>query len=480
VTSVEDGPTVVRDARTLRPVKALGVRATAVALSPDGRTLLAGGRRGSVRFADVFSGTVRTGTSRHEVPVARVAYSHDGRLAATGGVDRRIRIWDVATGAVRETFAGHAGPIEGLAFSRDDRTLISAASDGKVLIWDLAGDRRLARPFGIRPYSLQNPVSNYLLVMPLSYALSADGGTLAVGSDDGTVRLTDVRTLRAGPTFRAFRGRPVASVGYMPDGRLLVSDLLGSAVLLDPRTGSVGRAMDGVGTPMTPSFSRDRRLMTSVVANGAVTVQTLRSGRPAGRPRVYGSSFGVNVSLSPDGRTLAVAGREVIEIVDVATLRPRLRLRGSGAAPTVVRFSPDGSALAAGGLSGWVRVWSTKTWRPASSRVQAQSAEVPQLAFSPDSRILAVGGQDGAIQLFDVSSMQPFGSPLPALPDRITAPVFTPDGNHLLVVTDGGRAYRWDVRPASWARHACDVAGRRLTRAEWNEALPGRPYKPAC
>jgi hypothetical protein len=43
-----------------------------------------------------------------------------------------------------------------------------------------------------------------------------------------------------------------------------------------------------------------------------------------------------------------------------------------------------------------------------------------------------------------------------------------------------GRAYRWDIRPASLARHACRVAGRRLTRSEWAQFLPGRPYDPAC
>ena len=43
VTSFEDGPTVIRDARTLRPLKRLRLGASATALSPDGRTLLAAG-----------------------------------------------------------------------------------------------------------------------------------------------------------------------------------------------------------------------------------------------------------------------------------------------------------------------------------------------------------------------------------------------------------------------------------------------------
>jgi putative ATP-dependent endonuclease of OLD family len=55
-----------------------------------------------------------------------------------------------------------------------------------------------------------------------------------------------------------------------------------------------------------------------------------------------------------------------------------------------------------------------------------------------------------------------------------------PDGNHVMAVFANGRGYRWDVRPSSWKRRACAVAGRQLTRAEWEEALPGRDYRPAC
>ena len=55
-----------------------------------------------------------------------------------------------------------------------------------------------------------------------------------------------------------------------------------------------------------------------------------------------------------------------------------------------------------------------------------------------------------------------------------------PDGTHLIAAYDNGRAYRWDIRPVSLVRQACQVAGRRLTRAEWHEFLPSRDYDPAC
>jgi hypothetical protein len=32
----------------------------------------------------------------------------------------------------------------------------------------------------------------------------------------------------------------------------------------------------------------------------------------------------------------------------------------------------------------------------------------------------------------------------------------------------------------TWERFACQVAGRNLTRAEWRDLLPDRPYKLVC
>ena len=86
------------------------------------------------------------------------------------------------------------------------------------------------------------------------------------------------------------------------------------------------------------------------------------------------------------------------------------------------------------------------------------------------------------MRLWDIESQQAIGAPLPG-PGRgvgAVAPYFTPDGAALIASYDTGRAFRWDLRPESLARHACRVAGRRLTPAEWTEFLPGRDYDPAC
>ena len=54
------------------------------------------------------------------------------------------------------------------------------------------------------------------------------------------------------------------------------------------------------------------------------------------------------------------------------------------------------------------------------------------------------------------------------------------DGRQLLEVHGNGQGAVWDVDPESWKRRACDLANRTLTREEWEEFLPGRPYEPAC
>jgi WD40 repeat protein len=263
-----------------------------------------------------------------------------------------------------------------------------------------------------------------------------------------------------------------------------VSDQSGSAVFADPKTGAVGRRLEGFGSPFTPSLSRDGRLMGTIGTGGVVVLRTLRDGRPSGRPRGYFPTNGFAVSLSPDGRTIAVAtgpgGPAGVQIVDVKTLRPRTRLLGSETVVAAVRFTPDGRFLAAGSIDGWVRLWSTATWRPASPRLAARIGEVMFVAVSPDGTTLAAAGSTGSIQLFDVRSQQPIGTPLTAVRNRPVEPLFTRDGAYLFGLTDAGLAYRWDVRPSSWARQACAIAARRLTRAEWQDVLPGRDYAPAC
>ena len=84
--------------------------------------------------------------------------------------------------------------------------------------------------------------------------------------------------------------------------------------------------------------------------------------------------------------------------------------------------------------------------------------------------------RDGTTRLWDVAAGRPIGTALPGIAGHDVAAAFVDGGTHLVTVDDNGRGFSWDVRPRSWAQRACDVAGRTLTRAEWDDLLPNRPY----
>ncbi len=487
-----EGDTVVRDARTLRALRRVPISDQYTALSGNGRTLLLGGADGSVRFADLQTGKVRVASGKHDGVVERGIFTADGRFAITAATDGRIIVWDVRHAAQGEVLTGHHGRITALAVSRDGTTLYSSALDGEVLIWDLAGRHRLGRPFKVGLDDLGN--------LP-RYALSPDGGILAVGRPDGRVGVFDMRTLRPVSLFGVVPGKDaaVAGMGWIPHSNLIVvggGD--GFLAIADPLRGRVVRRLYGhaahartgnAAGVFTPGFSADGRLMVTGADDGSVRVWAVPSGREVGAPMKFvedGRGDVGDVSMSPDGREIAVDTPQAthypgVQIFDVATHRRVAALSDDEDVWDLARFTPDGRYIVGGSWKGWVRLWSTKTWKPATRVMRAHAGEMQWESLSPDGRTLATGAaSDGVLRLWDLPTQRQIGAPLPSVPGRLTVPQFTPDGRSLLAINDAGRAYLWDVRPSSWLRHACDVAGRTLTHAEWQDALPGRDYAPAC
>ena len=304
-----------------------------------------------------------------------------------------------------------------------------------------------------------------------------------MGRADGRVGRFDPATLRPlGAPFPAVRGGPVISMAFAPgSGELVVGGPCGELAAYDARTGREIRRLRGHGGAVWAlAFAADGRLLASGGLDADVRFWDLPSGRQRGAPLSFEAEGVADLSLSPDGKRLVVSHFAGVEVVSVATRKQLVALEDSESVIDYARFTSHGRRIVGGSFDGWTRIWSAKTGRPLTRRLGGHAGAVDWASVSPDGRTLASGATDGTVRLYDLPSQKSLGAPLPGVPNQPVAAEFTPDGASLLAIAAGGRAYRWDVRPASWRRHACRIAGRALTRAEWRDVLPEHEYAPAC
>ena len=105
-------------------------------------------------------------------------------------------------------------------------------------------------------------------------------------------------------------------------------------------------------------------------------------------------------------------------------------------------------------------------------------AAISQLSFSPDRRLLAVGAFGPSATVWDVRSRTRVGDEFPVVKGVIPAVAFEPSGR--LLITELVSAIEWPLDRPTLQRFACQVAGRDLTREEWRDLLPNRPYRRVC
>lgn len=169
-----------------------GAALLSLALHPAAGVVAAGSLQGRVWTADVRSGPC-TRVHGRLGPVRRLAWSEDAtRLAAAE--ESRIAVWDRDRGAIAHpsalvSLSAHAGGVADVAWAPVGGLLASAGADGHVALW--------------RPDVTPDPLQRVNLGEPLScLAWRADGAGLAVGGEEGSVRLLEQRqrSLRRQPT----------------------------------------------------------------------------------------------------------------------------------------------------------------------------------------------------------------------------------------------------------------------------------------
>jgi WD40 repeat protein len=188
----------------------------AVAISPDARTIAAGGwtareNNGSIYLFDRQSGRLTRRVGGLPNTIQHLAYSKDGRFLAAGLFgDNGIRIYRSDGYALAAEDRDYGDTVYGLDFASDGR-LATVSYDGFVRLYGSDLKRIEKRP---------SPGSK----KPRSVSFSPDGGRLVVGFYDSTrIAVLSGRDLEPvySPDSRGIDNGMLSSVAWSSDGRFL-------------------------------------------------------------------------------------------------------------------------------------------------------------------------------------------------------------------------------------------------------------------
>jgi WD40 repeat protein len=409
-----------------------------VAFSPDSRELISSVRSDRfIRRWDLASGKELGTYEGHQDGSTCVALSRDGKTLLAGAEDSCLRVWDVADGKDLFPGRGHRGRVFNVAFAADGKTLLSAGRDNVIRVWDVAELARVpgAAPksgdFGYKELSHFGADADRIGLI----AFCADGKTLATARhDDEAIQVWNADT---GKLARELSRKQFGVQGLSFAAR---NNLLASIAIQGEEVISLWNAADGklvrelkqengqrTGSGSV-SLSRDGRRLASLGSGNAITLWDVERGKEIRRissAEEEGVSW-FRVVLAPDASTVAVLGRDnSLSLYATATGKLLHKFETLGIVrdeamlvPESAAFAPDGRYLAAIGADSTLHLWEIATGKEVR-KFETGQGWIGSIAFSPDGRALASGGIDTTIMLWDVTGWRSAAPPLELPRDQL-------------------------------------------------------------
>jgi WD40 repeat protein len=180
-------------------------RVVALRFLPGGKQfVIADGRVaeiGTIRIADLESGTVTASWQAHSDTIFDLSVSSDGKLLATAGGDKLVKIWDLETHQEIAKLEGHTAQVLALAFDPKNAQLVTGGVDEQLKVWDVKTREKI------------NSLGTHTAAIT-ALAWSPAGPTVIAANEAGAVlRYTDLKSHTGAQTSAAAKESKLESAG---------------------------------------------------------------------------------------------------------------------------------------------------------------------------------------------------------------------------------------------------------------------------
>ena len=421
-----------------------GSMALVLKFSPDGRRLACMCYSDSVHEVIVWevdewtvSGRIRG--VKFESFWGAMDFSPNSKALVLGDADHHVKIVDLASGNPDVNIPeAHSEGISAVAWSPNGSLIASgsAYSGGPIRLWDAASGEQLGELPGHTSWICE-------------LVFSKDGLRLYSAGGDHTIRIWDVEQRRPLATLRG-SSHEVYGLALSPDGTELASACKDGVVAFWPALPrpeeDLPRLIDlGTGTFAWPAFAPDRPVL-AVPRAGTVSLFDLNTFEEIEQIEALGTGDVWTVVYSPDG-TLLVSGSlsGSIRVWSFSERRLLQELDGHTVSMIGLQFRADGRQLLSIDKNGNAIWWDARTWLASKTF----TAEITGgMAVSPNGRLLA-RGDAGAMRWFNAETgdllATSAGPPRPAV-----RAAFSSDSSQVAAVSQYGTVALWD--PSSFQR----------------------------